>query len=230
MKQDIITWLKSGANAQEGVQLMKRAGAPSLALSLVFSSPSRYKKMMGEWLVQKFGMDESLSVVRHTTEIVILKEKPKSFREEFPFLNQSGCPVELEALASRKFAKYHDYVKLHPKLRECRSLDECAQVAGNLLASYMENRAIWAELNYYQQHKAILGKHPIFAAFAKRKNLLTMSVKDLMKRKQQLENNIWRVQSEIKKGDKPHLDSQRGERLIAYQTELAEVNRLLDDE
>ena len=50
MKQDIITWLKSGANAQEGVQLMKRAGAPSLALRLISSNPSRYKKMMVEWL------------------------------------------------------------------------------------------------------------------------------------------------------------------------------------
>ena len=57
-----------------------------------------------------------------------------------------------------------------------------------------------------------------------------MSVKDLMKRKQQLENNIWRVQAEMKKGDKPHLDGQRRERLAAYQSELAEVNRLLDEE
>lgn len=230
MKQEIITWLKSGANAQEGVQLMKRAGAPSLALRLLSSNPVRYKRMMVDWLCQKYDVGEQLAVVQQSTEVVVFKEKSKAFREEFPFLDQPDCPVELEALASRKFAKYHDYVKLHPKLRECRSLDECAQVAGNLLASYMENRAIWAELNYYQQHKAILGKHPIFAAFAKRKNLLAMSVKDLMKRKQQLENNIWRVQSEIKKGDKPHLDSQRGERLTTYQAELAEVNRLLDEE
>lgn len=230
MKQEIITWLKSGANAQEGVQLMKRAGAPSLALRLLSSNPVRYKRMMVDWLCQKYDVGEQLAVVQQSTEVVVFKEKSKPFREEFPFLDQPDCPVELEALASRKFAKYHDYIKLHPKLRECRSLDECAQVAGNLLASYMENRAIWAELNYYQQHKAILGKHPIFAAFARRKNLLAMSVKDLMKRKQQLENNIWRVQSEIKKGDKHHLDSQRGERLTAYQTELAEVNRLLDEE
>ena len=230
MKQVIITWLKSGANAQEGVQLMKRAGAPSLALRLVSSNPVRYKKIMVEWLAQKFGVDESLHVVHQTSEVVVFKEKTKPFREEFPFLDQPGCPVELEALASRKFARFHDYVKLHPKLRECRSLDECAKVSRDLLDSYMENRAIWSELNYYQQHKAVLGKHPIFAAFAKRKNLLAMSVKDLMKRKQQLENNIWRVQSEIKKGDKPHLNGQRNERLISYQTELAEVNRLLDEE
>ena len=230
MKQDIITWLKSGANAQEGVQLMKRAGAPSRALRLVSSNPIRHKKMMVEWLVHKFDVNESLHVVHQTAEVVVFKEKPKPFREEFPFLDQPDCPVELEALASRKFSRYHDYVKLHSKLRECRSLEECAQVANNLLASYMENRAIWNELNYYQQHKSILGRHPIFASFARRKNLLSMSVKDLMKRKQQLENNIWRVQAEMKKGDKPHLDGQRRERLSAYQSELAEVNRLLDEE
>ena len=230
MRQDIVTWLKAGANAQEGVQLMKRAGAPSLALRLVSSNPIRYKKMMVEWLSQNFGVENELSVVQQKTEVIIFKEKTKSFREEFPFLNQPDCPVELEALASRKFARYHDYARLHPKLRECRSLDECARIARELLESYMENRAIWAELNYYQQHKTILGKHPIFAAFARRKNLLSMSVKDLMKRKQQLENNIWRVQSEIKRGDKPHLDGQRCERLSSYQTELSEVNRLLDEE
>ena len=229
MKQDIITWLKSGANAQEGVQLMKRAGAPSLALRMVSANPSRHRKMMAEWLANKFDINDTLSVVRHTAEVIVFKEKQKPFREEFPFLDKPDCPVELEALASRKFSRYHDYIKLHPKLRECRSLEECAKIAGELLASYMENRAIWAELNYYQLHGAILGKHPIFAAFAKRKNLLAMSIKDLMKRKLQLENNIWRVQSEMKKGNKPHLDCERKERLDTYQTELTEVNRLLDE-
>lgn len=230
MKQDIVTWLKSGANAQGGVQLMKRAGAPSLALRLASSNPVRYKRMMMEWLCQKYDVGEQLAVIQQSTEVVVFKEKSKSFREEFPFLNQPDCPIELEALASRKFAKYHDYIKLHPRLRECRSLEECAKVSRDLLDSYIENRAIWSELNYYQQHKTILGKHPIFAAFARRKNLLAMSVKDLMKRKQQLENNIWRGQSEIKKGDKPHLNGQRHERLSSYQAELAEVNRLLDEE
>ena len=80
MKQNIITWLKSGANAQEGVQLMKRAGAPSLALRLVSSNPVRYKKIMVGWLAQNFGVDESLHVVHQTSEVVIFKEKPKPFR------------------------------------------------------------------------------------------------------------------------------------------------------
>lgn len=230
MREDIITWLKSGANAQEGVQLLKRAGAPSLALRVVSANPVLHRQMMIDWLVHRYGIDQSLAFVKQTAGVVVYKEKPKSFREEFPFLNQPDCPVELEALASRKFAKYHEYVKLHAQLRQCTDLKQCADVARQLLDSYMENRMIWAELNYYQQHRSVMGKHPIFASFARRKSMLSMSVKDLMKRKVQLENNIWRVQSEMKKGDKPHLDAQRKERLEAYQTELAEVNRLLGEE
>lgn len=230
MREDIITWLKSGANAQEGVQLLKRAGAPSLALRVVAANPVLHRQMMIDWLVHRYGIDQNWVFVKQTAGVVVYKEKPKSFREEFPFLNQPDCPVELEALASRKFAKYHEYVNLHAQLRQCTDLKQCADVARQLLDSYMENRMIWAELNYYQQHRSVLGKHPIFASFARRKSMLSMSVKALMKRKVQLENNIWRVQSEMKRGDKPHLNAQRKERLEAYQTELAEVNRLLDEE
>ena len=89
---------------------------------------------------------------------------------------------------------------------------------------------IWDELNYYQQHHSVLGKHPIFSAFHKRKELLSLNVKQLMIRQKRLNNNIWRVQDEIKKGDKPHLELERLTRLRAYQSELAEINRLLGDE
>ena len=55
-----------------------------------------------------------------------------------------------------------------------------------------------------------------------------MSVKELIYRQQKIMNNIWRVKSEIKKGDKPHLDIERNNRLASYEAELAEVNRLLE--
>jgi hypothetical protein len=73
----------------------------------------------------------------------------------------------------------------------------------------------------------LLGKHTVFREFARRKELLAMPVKELMLRKEKIENNIWRVKNEIKKKDKPHLDALRAERLVSYETELAEVNRLL---
>lgn len=151
-----------------------------------------------------------------------------SFRDEFPFLNQPGCPVELEALASRKFAKYHAYVRLHEKLRGCADLGECAETAGELVDNYIDNRLIWQELTWYQKHGSLLGKHPAFAEFRRRKELLNMPVKELMTRLRQVEMNIWRVKSELAKGDKPHLDAVRRERLAGYEKERADILRLLE--
>lgn len=151
-----------------------------------------------------------------------------SFRDEFPFLNRPDCPMELEALASRKFAKYHAYVRLYKQLRGCADLGECAKVAGELVDSYIDNRLIWQELNWYQQHGSILGKHPAFAEFRRRKELNGMPVKALVKRQQQVEMNIWRVKSEMAKGDKPHLDAVRRERLAGYEKERADILRLLE--
>ena len=136
--------------------------------------------------------------------------------------------MELEALASRKFAKYRAYVRLHELLRDCTDLDGCAKVAGELVDNYIDNRLIWQELNWYKEHGSILGKHPAFAEFRRRRQLNDMSVKQLVKRQQQVEMNIWRVKNELAKGDKPHLDATRQERLAGYEKERADILRLLE--
>lgn len=230
MKQTILTWLRAGANAEEGVQLLTEAGAPSLTLRLVKTNPVANRRLMIDWLCKKYGIDEDYTYVATAQVVLFSERKPLSFRDEFPFLNDPKCPSELEALASRKFARYHNYVNLHKKLRDCTSTEQCAKVSRELINSYLENRMIWEELNYYQQHGSILGKHPIFAAFHRRKELLTLNVKQLMIRQKRLKNNIWRVQDELAKRDKPHLELERLARLQAYQSELAEINRLLGDE
>ena len=136
--------------------------------------------------------------------------------------------MELEALASRKFTKYRAYVRLHPQLRHCTTLEQCAQVAGELVDNYIDNRLIWQELSWYKEHGSILGKHPAFAEFRRRKELNSLPVKDLVKRQRQVEMNIWRVKSELAKGDKPHLDATRRERLAGYEKERADIVRLLE--
>lgn len=136
--------------------------------------------------------------------------------------------MELEALASRKFSRYHSYVRLHKKLRDCTSLQECADVSRQLIDSYIDNRMIWQELNYYKEHHALLGKHPAFAEFRRRKELMNWGIRELLQRQRQVRDNIWRVKSEMAKGDKPHLDIVRRERLAGYEKELADINRLLE--
>lgn len=130
---------------------------------------------------------------------------------------------------TRKFRSYRKYIELHKQLRDAKSLDECAKMSRELIDNYMDNRMIWDELNYYKQHHALLGKHPAFEEFKRRKDLHSMSVKQLLKRKQQILDNIWRVTSEMKKGDKPHLNTVRQNRLEGYQRELADINKVLDE-
>ena len=136
--------------------------------------------------------------------------------------------MELEALASRKFTKYRAYVRLHRQLRDCTSLEDCAKVAGELVDNYIDNRLIWEELTWYKEHGSLLGKHPAFAEFRRRRELNNLPVKELMKRQRQVEMNIWRVKSEMAKGDKPHLDATRRERLAGYEKERADIVRLLE--
>lgn len=144
-------------------------------------------------------------------------------------MSNPDCPVELKALVTDKFSSYYLYRELHTQLFDCTNLEMCASVAGSLIENFLENRAIYAELDFYRQHKSVLGKHPVFKRFVKMKELRKKPVKDLVNRQRQLEHTIWRIESELKKGDKPHLYSERSERLKDKQAELAEISRLLTE-
>lgn len=227
MREKVLAWLKNGANAQDGVNLMEQAGASLLTLRLIKSNPIANKRIMVEFLCKKFKIEGDHTISISQPDITIRK-KQKSFRDEFSFLSEKSCPVELETLASRKFSRYYAYVDLHKRLRDCTSLDECAAVGKELIDNYIDNRQIYDELNYYKKHKSLLGKHPIFQEFSRRRQLLHLSVKELVLRRIKIENNIWRVKNELSKGDKPHLDNERKDRLAGYEAELEEVNRLLE--
>ena len=184
-----------------------------------------------EWMVRELSRlaDISPDDLRQDGQATAVK-KPlpvRSFRDEFPFLSRPDCPMELKALVMDKFSSYYRYRDLHSKLPSCTSLGECAELSRDIIDSYLENRAIFAELDYYKQNHTILGKHPIFKHFHKVAALRKLSIKELVLQQQKLEHNLWRIESEIKKNDKPHLNSERMGRLEQKRAELSEVNRLL---
>jgi hypothetical protein len=99
-----------------------------------------------------------------------------------------------------------------------------------LIENFKENRQIFEELDYYKQHGAILGKHSIFGQYKRFDELKGKNVRELIRLcDETLPHRIWRIESEIKKGDKPHLNGEREKRLAEVQAELAEVKRLLGD-
>lgn len=154
----------------------------------------------------------------------------KRLREEFPFLASPDCPIELKALVTDRISAYHQYIEAYGELQTASTPEECTAVARRVIHAYIENRRVWDELHYYQEHHRILGHHPIFRQFSNMKLLRAMSIKDLIRREERVRKNIWRVQSEIRKGDKPALEMARLDKIRGYQAELAEIRRLLGED
>ena len=155
--------------------------------------------------------------------------RQKTLRDRWPFLSEPSVPVELQALVTQRVTRYHEYTALYAQLRDCTDTDQCADVAGRLLDAYADGRQIAAELDYYQQHHRVLGRHPLLRHYQQLARLRSSSVKDLLREQQKTRDNIWRVNSEMRKGDKPHLDERRRQKLQEYELKLQEINRLLGE-
>lgn len=153
----------------------------------------------------------------------------KKLRDRWPFLSEPDCPVELQALVTRRITRYHEYSSLYPKLREAETLTELSTVCGQLLDAYIDNQQIFQELEYYQKHRKVLGRHPYFQHFRQVYKLRSMSIRDLIREQEKTRDNIWRVNSEIRKGNKPHLDQKRRQKLQQYELKLQEINNLLGE-
>ncbi len=165
----------------------------------------------------------------HSRPLPVVSSPKQKLRDEWPFLNDPRTPVELKALVTQRITRYHEYSKLYPQLRDCKDFKECAGVAGRLLDAYLDNQAIFRELEYYKKNGRVLGKHPMFRHFQQLTRLRSSSIKELLKEQQKTRDNIWRVKSEMRKGDKPHLDEKRRQKLQEYEMKLQEINNLLGE-
>lgn len=224
MKEEIQSWLNSGADAFSGILLLDKYCHDQIFVRLMKINPTKNRSKIIRKLAEMANLDYNIRPKKAK------KETPSrtAFREEFPFLAAPGCPIELKALVTDKFSSFYRYRDLHEKLFDCTTAKECADMAASLMDNYHENRMIYAELEYYKKNGSLLGKHPIFDHYRKMKELHNLSIKELVLKQGKLQHNIWRIESEIKKGDKPHLLEERQRRLQEKKAELAEVDRLLE--
>lgn len=224
MKEEIQNWLDNDQDPFSGINLLEKYCSDKIFIRLMKINPHKNKSK----IVSKLAEIANLNYSERKSKAKEPARKGKSFREEFPFLSSPTCPIELKALITDKFSSFYAYRDLHEKLFDCTTADECADTAAKLLDNYHENRMIYAELTYFKKHNSLLGKHPVFSHYRKIKELHNLSIKDLVLKQRQLQHNVWRIESEISKGDKPHLLEERNRRLEEKKVELAEVDRLLN--
>ena len=253
MKEEIIKWIQSGANLNDGIQLFSIYGNNPHFLRIVQLNPEGNRDMLNYQLCQLAGITEAeftkllntasvqnkrsvddgsaknckVKTIRKPTSTAQSTAQPK-FRERYSFLNDKNCPYELKVLAADKITAWHNYTELHKKLFSVTNNDEALKIARELVENYKENRLIHEELDYYAKHKHILGKHRIFARLEKFKHLQKLNILELYQKKKRLEHNIWRLKSEIKKGNKPELYLKRMTAIDEKKSELAEINKLIN--
>ena len=159
-----------------------------------------------------------------------MQPAPKvKFRESWPFLSEPDCPQELKILATDKITAWEESMRAHEELFLCTTPEQCYETAKKVLENYSNNRKIFSEFTHYKEHHSVFGEHPIFKESRQTAELRAMPIMELVRKKENLEEAIWRAVNEIKKGDKPHLRPLREERIAAKRRMLAEVKRMIDD-
>lgn len=253
LKEDrvkVVNWIRSGAPLREGVRLYSMLFPDPVFLSELKKNPevnrerlyltfcemmditySKFTTIVNENYGKRSKDTNPRSAIERKVHQPVEKgnsNSTRSFRREFPFLSQPECPTELKALAADKITCWEKYTAAHKQLFDCKSLEECYQVSHELIEAFKENRLIYEEFNYYQNNGSVLGKHRIFGHMKNFERLRGLNVIQLVELyKQTLPHRIWRIESEIKKGDKPHLLGERQKRMNDVLAELAEVKRLL---
>lgn len=137
--------------------------------------------------------------------------------------------MELKVLAADKITAYHNYVSLHERLFDCMTPEDGFGIAKKLLENFTRNRQIFSEFAYYKEHGRILGKHPIFAERKRIAGYEKMGTVSLMKKRNLLEKSIWRLQADIRKGNRPQLDDSRRALIARHRRDLGTIDQLLKD-
>jgi len=167
-------------------------------------------------------------VTAFITELPEYVRKSIKLRDEFPFLREKDCPEELKILVADMISAYENYMQAHERLFAVVTPEEFATATADVVENYLENREIWDELTHYKEKKELLAKHPIFAQMERFKEIRAMKGDELVKLLKSLENNISRNKKNIETDPEHPETHNRRERVEAYQRELAEVKRILE--
>ena len=219
MSNEIDRWICSGAEVTEGLRLLSIYAPNKWLDALVRKAPKEYSHLLKKALLP-FATDVPFSQTL---------TKGGRFREDWPFLSEPDCPTELKALAADMITSWHNYVNAHEDLFKCTTPEECFEAAEKTVRNFYKNSVSRTEFQYYKEHHRILGKHPIFALTKKLDNLRRMPITELIRKRRNVQDSIWRAEREIKKGDRPDLKVSREERLSRLKMTLDEINRMIKE-
>lgn len=222
VKEDILKWLKNGADLLNGVRLYLKHSKNEAFKLLVSDDPSSVQLQLFDALVRLGEIDDITLIASQRRYLVKVK-----FRQEWTFFSNQTCPSELKILAADKITAWHNYVQSYNDLNKCNTLDECYATASLAVENFIENDSIKKEFDFYTQHNHVLGHHRIFASQKRIEELKKLGPIGLALRKKQLEHTVWRVKTNIAKNIRPDLQIKRQSDLAIKEAELREIEKLI---
>ncbi len=163
LKTAVQAWIRAGAEVSTGLLLLSQCSTNTRIPVMIRRNPTKYRPLLLERLCAAAGIELPRTEPAPTDR--------RRFRDDFPFLRDSDCPQELKILAADKITAHEHYVRAHDRLFDCTTLAECFHTAREAIVNFQENRAIFAELDYYREHRTILGKHRIFEHLRRQQQL-----------------------------------------------------------
>lgn len=215
---EIEKWIRDGADVREGLRLLSVYRPNPWLSALVERAPDRYGRLLRK----------ALGVMDRTAAGEAAGRR-RMLRDDWPFLGDPDCPQELKILAADKITAMRGFAQEHGRLYSCTSPEEAYETAMRCILFYCQNRKILSEFAYYKEHRAVLGKHEIFAETIRLRSLRSAGILELVRRQKNLRTSINKLKAKLRAGDRPDLELSRTERLSAAERELAEAQRLIDE-
>ena len=222
----LFTELCRLANISENAANALPRKAKSKTIIIASQAQSEYMDDSLLSLMQKLGIDSASLESEGTPENItnaddltkdafegarkVFSELPESsrkiikMREEFPFLRDDNCPVEIKLLVHDMFNDYDKYREAHKNLTEVpetAEIEELYTLAETAVESFLLNREAWDELEYYKANNEILGKHPIMLDYNKNKEIKELSDIDLTKKVNNVRGYIAKAKTTISEGE-----------------------------
>ena len=149
---------------------------------------------------------------------LISGEELQPIREKYAFLNDADCPDVMFIVVGKAVSAFRKHQELHAKLQEVleekleMSAEDQEKLAAETQEAFAENRALWFEMNYYTEHKEILGKHPLFRELVAKREIEAMTTDQLAKYRTSSATFISKKKAELKK---PNITEEKQNELLA---------------
>ena len=149
-------------------------------------------------------------------------------RETYSFLKDEICPVELKLLVHDMFSAYDRYRDAYAALSDKNAQDENLALAATVVESYLDNRAMWEELDYYKENATILGKHEMFDLLKMRAEIAAIDDMELISKLNKTKPNITKAKTALGKAETDEKKTECLARLDKWTTYVAELEAEID--